>query len=43
MYNWNLTAKTIVSVEEWKEFLNKLGIWVIIIGLYLSQKYLYEF
>jgi SAM-dependent methyltransferase len=25
MFDWNLTAKTIMSVEEWKEFFDKIG------------------
>lgn len=25
MYNWNLTAKTIMSVDEWKKFFNEIG------------------
>jgi SAM-dependent methyltransferase len=25
MFAWNLTAKTIMSVEEWKEFFDKIG------------------
>ena len=34
MYDWNLTAKTIMSVEDWKKlFLNAI-ILVIFIGLY---------
>ena len=36
MIDWNLTAKTIMSVDEWKVFLKKVDIQVIIIGLYLN-------
>jgi len=25
MFDWNLTAKTIMSVDEWKEFFDKIG------------------
>jgi SAM-dependent methyltransferase len=25
MYNWNLTAKTIMSVDEWEKFFNEIG------------------
>ena len=34
MYAWNLTAKTIMSVNEWIKFLKKLTIQVIITGLF---------
>ena len=40
MFDWNLTAKTIMSVDEWK-FLVNVIMKVIIIGLFheFSQKY----
>ena len=37
MLDWNLTAKTIMSVEEWKVFLIKIIILEIIIGLSLKK------
>ena len=34
MFDWNLTAKTIMSVDEWKFFLVNVIMKVIIIGLF---------
>ena len=34
MLNWNLTAKTIMSTSEWKDFFESVNTKVIIIGLY---------
>ena len=39
MYDWNLTAKTIMSVKDWKKFLDYKNILVNIIGLYHKKKF----
>ena len=39
MENWNLTAKTIMHVEEWKKFFEDIGYTEIIIGSYHEKRY----
>ena len=36
MYEWNLTAKTILHVDDWKELFDKAE-YKLIIGLYLKN------
>ena len=37
MYAWNLTAKTIMSVKDWKKFFKKITTQEIIFGFYLKK------